>query len=712
MTPSQEEALYDFLDNIIGIFSLDEVVSYIRKIESRRINKLAIEVEAFINLRNMAFPIGPESWISRRGYFEPLPFVINPSRLELVNGILIPGHRCIPFANSSLLPQEYTFFWQGDQIPFTSTEGAPEDFYPFYSIFGEEYAPQYVAQDNSDNESAFNKDPYDDPPEVSIKTLDMRNIYREVSFVPGDQFTVRSMDWKAGYFSLQKVSKDEWSEGDLHSWFKAAEEGFENSFINLGPASCTEEQIAYAYWYGDVRMREIPAYALEDFLYEKTGKIEAAPYGIETRFWYAGREIPDLNGLDTSDSRPDKTPVEEIFYKLKNPISEYVIQSYVRDFLYREEKDVRLIAERLIPPSVEINDRDKKSIADYIESVLEEFRTFYNPFTDKAMGLIRLRAGELHTAVIDLAGQLSKGDIDISWFPRHTFIVLSQIRSHTASVLEDLDSDDTPPEAELEALDASMDSMIETYADIKELIEEAMESFRRNKLAVIRSDTDVNTVMECLIQLSIGGIDVWRRIIIPENLTLEELHKIIQTIFNWRNSQPFEFYVENSPHRNSVRPLHLPTEAGRPGENIRKFPAANSRAEKSADSGRAQYLPNQRKLYPGALIQDLKEQDNIELLYEYGTKWNVRIMILSRTESPISKPVRCVAGAGMAPPEFIDGPIKFKRALAALENGNDSERLNARQELGTEYIPGEFDLDSCNRSLNALFFLKGSSTDR
>jgi len=658
MIASQEEALYDFLDNAKGIFKLEDVVSFIRLLDPRRSNRLAADVEAFINSRNLAFQSGTKRWISRRGFFEPLSFVISPSRLELVNGILIPGHRCVPFANASLLPQEYTFIWQGSQVPFTTTEGPPEEFYPYYSIFGEEYAPQYVARDNSENENAFNSDPYEDPPEVSIKTMDMRNIYRETAFVPGDRFVVRTMDWKLGSFSLEKVGMNEWKDADLEDWFLAAENAFEESFGKLGPASCTEEQIAYAYWYGGVRMREIPAYSLEDYLYKKTSKVETAAFGIETRFWYAGREIPDYKDLD-DNTRPDKSPVEEILGRIKIPASEYVILAYVRDSLYREDGDEELIMRRLVPPPVEIESRDKKYLAEYIADALEEFRKFYNPFTDKTMGPIRQRAGELHTAVIELAVRLSRGDIDTSWLPRHTFIILSQIQSHTAAVMEDLDSDGIIPEAELEALDNSLDSMIETYEDMKELIDDALGSFRRNKLSVIRSGANSTKVTERLIQLTIGGTDVWRRIIIDENRTLAELHQIIQAVFGWRNSQPYRY------------------------SDDMEFAA-------------------------GTKVCELSDANTVELLYEYGTKWTVKIMMLSRQETPAKRPIRCVAGSGAAPPEFVAGPVKFRRLVSALESGNDMERLSARQELGPDFIPGDFNLDACNRNLGASWNWEGS----
>ena len=653
MTPAQEEALYEFLEKSLA-FELNEAVSFIRTIESNRGKNLAREVESFIDLRKLAFSEGAGRWITRRGFFEKLVFVISPTRLELLNGILIPGHRCVPFANTILLPHEYSFFWQDTAVSVTSTEGPPEEFYPYYSIFGEEYAPQYVARENSENEEAFNEDPYDEPVEVSIKTLDMRNIYRETAFVPGDRFIVNTIDWKQGSFKLEKVGKDEWSESELKEWFDAAEEGFEASFSKLGTASCTEEQVSYAYWYGSPRMRRVPSYSLEEYLYEKTNRIETAAYGIETRFWYAGREIPDRKDLDTSNARPDLTPVEEIFRRIKIPVSEYLIQSYVKDSLYREKGDVDLILTRLVPSSVEMDEEGSIFLSEYIKTVLDEYSEIYSLFTDKKTGPIRQRAGELHTAVIDLAARLSRGDIDSSWLPQHTFIILSQIQNHTASLMEDLDSGESFEDAEMQALDNSLDSMIETYEDVKELIDEALESFRRNKLAVIHLGD--GTFSERLLQLSIGGTDVWRRVIVPDDITLGELHTVIQAVFGWQNSESYKFGI---------------------GEG--------------SFSGE---LENETK------VSSLEGENIVELLYQYEIKWNVRIMILSRQETPGLRSVRCVAGAGAAPPEFIAGPVKFRRLVASLESGNDMERLGARQELGADFMPGEFDKEVCNRLLS------------
>jgi hypothetical protein len=153
------------------------------------------------------------------------------------------------------------------------------------------------------------------------------------------------------------------------------------------------------------------------------------------------------------------------------------------------------------------------------------------------MGPIRQRVAELHTAVIELSARLLKGDINPSWLPKHTFVVLSQIQSHAASVLEDLDLDEAPEPADLEAMDNSLDSMIETYEDIKELIDDALDSFRRNNLSVVKPGAADKAPVWRTVQLGLSGADVWRRLVLPESCSLQELHRVIQVLFDWEGER-------------------------------------------------------------------------------------------------------------------------------------------------------------------------------
>jgi hypothetical protein len=661
MHPSQEEILYEFLENETGPFTLEDITAYVQMSEAKRDSRLALEIAALIDSRNIAFRLDNRQWLSRRGCFEPLAFVITPSRQELLNGILIPGHRCVPFANPVLLPQDLQFYWKGAQVPATTSEGPPEDFYPYYCIFGEEYAPQYVARDNPDNEAAFNSDRFEDPPEVSIRTLDARNLYRETGFVPGDRFVVRSKDWKAGHFTLEKVTKDEWDQTDLYHWFEAAEGGFADSFALLGPGTSTEEQIAYAYWYGGKRMRELPAYSLEEFLYEKTSRIDTVPFGIETRFWFADKEIPDTGALSTFGSPPDRTVIENLLYRKNIPVSEYVILSYIRDALFRNETGLDQIINRLAPPpAIPLEKLEWDLLADYITRAMEEIEDEYSLFVDRSMGPTRQRLGELHTAIIELAAKLQKSGIDPAWLPKHTFIILSQVQGHTAGLLEDMDTNEALPDSDMEAIENSLDSMIETFEDIKELINTSLHNFRRSNLMIVRDDKEAaNEATWRIVQLSVSGIDVWRRVLVPGASTLEDLRRLLQLCLDWESQSTTRFSIP----------------AGNPG-------------------------PPPEKLDPAVSIHKLCEQHINEISCQYNLNWTVNILLLSPYRADREETIRCVAGAGVAPPLNVAGPRRFRFLTTALTNGSDIERQAALHELGQTFVPGLFDREECNRRIS------------
>jgi len=659
MELDQEEALYEFLENAVEPFTLDDITAYVQSSGQKRSRRLALEVASYLDTRKIAFKRDNRHWVSRRGCFESAVFVITPTRLELLNGILIPGHRCVPFANPLVMPHRYQFVWKGAAVPETTTEAPPEDLYPYYCIYGEEFAPQYIARDNPENEKAFNSDPYEDPPEVSIHTLDMRGIYLESSFVPGDRFVARTLDWKNCRFELTKVAKDEWPQTDLDSWLETAENGFEDSFALLGPGASTEEQTAFAYWFGGKRMRETPAYSLEEYIYEKSNRVEVVPYGIETRFWFTGKDIPDSKNLQNNTVPPDRTYIEDLLFKKNIPISEFVILSYIRDAFFRNEKEIGQVINRLIPPVIHLDEAEWEIIADYISDGMEDFSKAYSLFVDQKAGPVRQRVAELHTAVVELSAKLQKDEMESAWLPKHTFIVLSQIQGHAAALLEDLAFEESPSNEDIAAIDNSLDSMIDTYNDIKEMINSAMDNFRRSNFTLIHGGKSSGQLWR-MIQIGITGLDVWRRAIISHECTLEDLHKLIQIGMNWKGKLRFRFCCETP-------------------------------------AGGKEYLHDKLKL------NDIDFRGKKELIYEYGSKWTVKIIIMSSYQPAKDDVTRFLAGEGAAPPEQVEGPRHFRRLIVSLETGGNTERLSATHELGSEFVPDVFDLDKMNRSLRAAF---------
>jgi hypothetical protein len=661
MTVEQEDALYNFLEQRAEPFTLKEAAMSARSKDFRKFGRLKGEIaEIFIN-RHIVFPVGENKWISRYGCFAKSQFVITPTRLELLNGILIAGHRCIPFANPFVMPQDYKFFWHGNEIKVTDSEGAPDEFYPFFSIFGEEYAPQYIARDNPENELAFDEESGEDPDEVSLKTFDMRQVYRESLFVPGDRFLVRIKDWKMASFELERVAKDAWTQIDLEEWQKIAESAFLESFEEIGPGIATEEQIAWAFFKGGPRMRNVPAYSLEDFLYEKTDKIDVTAFGLESRFWYAGKEIPDYKRMEGIRTQIDETPIERVLLMHNIPISEFVVQAYVRDALFRNDTDLTHIVERIVPSSAGMSNWDRDFIAAYVANEIEETAKYYSVFTDQKTGPIRQQAAELHSAVINLALRLGKGEIDLSLLPKHAFIVLSQIQIYSSGILEDIDTDVVPTEVELNAIDNSMENMIDIFDEMKEMIDLSRDNFRRNNISLVQKDENAKETWRT-VQISIGGTDIWRRLLIPSSYKLIDLQKIILAVFKWTGFLDHCWVFEYSSD------LDLQNE--------------------------------NQNLLETKTLEELASHCIKEFTYEYGSHWTVKIILSPCNEANIEKVV-CVAGACASPPEKVEGPLRLRRFVSALEkNNNDKEKAAAHAELGEGFDPAAFSVDDCNKDVS------------
>jgi hypothetical protein len=91
------------------------------------------------------------------------------------------------------------------------------------------------------------------------------------------------------------------------------------------------------------------------------------------------------------------------------------------------------------------------------------------------------------------------------------------------------------------------------------------------------------------------------------------------------------------------------------------------------------------------------------MLYEYGAKWTVKVILLSSYKPAKDEAPRFVAGAGAAPPEAVSGPLRFRRILAALETGSAMEKQAALHELGSDFVPGLFEMNRYNQLLNSAY---------
>jgi hypothetical protein len=160
--------------------------------------------------------------------------------------------------------------------------------------------------------------------------------------------------------------------------------------------------------------------------------------------------------------------------------------------------------------------------------------------------------------------------------------------------------------------------------------------------------------------------EVWRRVVVPADFTLAELHHVLQAAFAWDD-----------------RHLHVFEIAG-----ARYGPTHPDQPEEELDDSRYRVSD---VLRPGP-----------EAAYEYdfGDSWVHRLQVeaVERADPLLAYPV-CTGGARACPPEDCGGPGGYERLLQALADPGHEEHVSLRRWVGGLFDPEGFDLNAVNREL-------------
>jgi len=173
---------------------------------------------------------------------------------------------------------------------------------------------------------------------------------------------------------------------------------------------------------------------------------------------------------------------------------------------------------------------------------------------------------------------------------------------------------------------------------------------------------------------------IWRRLRLASDLTLEELHTIIQVTMGWMNMHlhSFDSWIPNSGKEVKV---HLTTrylESEGEGEGLLG----------EWDVAVSQFLKN--------------TGDRLSYTYDFGDDWRHQIR-LEKVEPWVtgSPQAECIAGKRACPPEDCGGPWNFQDFL---DGAKRWVRTNPAPDdewgwLQKEFDPEEFDLSAVNADL-------------
>lgn len=164
---------------------------------------------------------------------------------------------------------------------------------------------------------------------------------------------------------------------------------------------------------------------------------------------------------------------------------------------------------------------------------------------------------------------------------------------------------------------------------------------------------------------------VWRRVLVPESITLAKLHLVIEAVFDWGGGHLHEFSV---------------------GEE--RFGTPDPEYDAWGD------IRNERTT---RLASALGAARTMNYVYDFGDNWRHRIKVEKRLEpAPAGMLPMCVAGANAAPPDDCGGVYGYYDFVAAVSDPNHPEHAEKMEWIGRPWDVAAFDLAAADSWLDAL----------
>jgi hypothetical protein len=182
------------------------------------------------------------------------------------------------------------------------------------------------------------------------------------------------------------------------------------------------------------------------------------------------------------------------------------------------------------------------------------------------------------------------------------------------------------------------------------------------------------TVYQIEVTLENSKPPIWRRLLVPADLPLGELHEVLQIAMGWTDSHLHQFIIKDK-YYGLIDPVFGVDDLD------------------TIDEDRVRLS----KVVTG-------EKFKFRYEYDFGDSWMHSILVekILPADPNVSYPV-CVAGKRCGPPEDCGGVWGFDDFVKAMADPAHPEHENLREWYGEDdFDPEAFDIDEINRELGTL----------
>ena len=188
----------------------------------------------------------------------------------------------------------------------------------------------------------------------------------------------------------------------------------------------------------------------------------------------------------------------------------------------------------------------------------------------------------------------------------------------------------------------------------------------------IMSKSQQQSILQLKVTLCQIKPPIWRRILVPDNITLGQLHDVLQIVMGWTDSHFHQFVLGREVY-------------GVPDEDEDNFMFGTP-------------LKDENKERVSSLL--LKEKDSLTYEYDFGDGWQHKVTLekIIPYDSSIQLP-SCIKGKRACPPEDCGGVWGYVELLEIMSDKSHPEYNERLEWLETDFAPEYFDHAEVNAQL-------------
>ncbi len=198
--------------------------------------------------------------------------------------------------------------------------------------------------------------------------------------------------------------------------------------------------------------------------------------------------------------------------------------------------------------------------------------------------------------------------------------------------------------------------------------------------------------------LNLENFNVWRRIIVPINMTFKDLHRVLQYTFGWMDYHLHQFYVYDNENAKKSSPREL--NICHPAYYTENYkPIVNIVCSEDAFD-----YPNDVEMkmeYDVKLSEYFPKYNRMKYDYDFGDGWQHHIEVEEIIEDYDKNYPICLEGIGNTPPEDAGGEGGYEEFLKIIADENHPEH-KSMVAWGQSQGYKEFNIEMVNRCIKDI----------